>query len=307
MSRFATFLRAISQAPTAEQLKLRVMDDGCDALGSDKSGLYLLQPGTGRPAEIHVRHLQESFVVAYEQLGRDDDRVLAQVLRTRRAVGDAQVYPGESWRRSLLYRSFAGRYRIRRYLCAPIMAGPAVVGTLNMGRSCDDAPFDGLSLSRATAAGRAIGARLAELSRTGAAADAPLSLEESARLRADRALLRARLAEIESGAALLSRDATRRYWRALAHSALTPVDSFDSGALRYVLLRPEDLAPVRRRQRLTPRELDVLKRLAAGDTNKAIAYDLDVAESTVATHLSSAMGKLRVRSRVKLVEAARRL
>jgi DNA-binding CsgD family transcriptional regulator len=48
---------------------------------------------------------------------------------------------------------------------------------------------------------------------------------------------------------------------------------------------------------LTPRELEVLRQVAAGRTNKAIAAELVLSERTVDRHVSNILAKLRVRSR----------
>ena len=48
---------------------------------------------------------------------------------------------------------------------------------------------------------------------------------------------------------------------------------------------------------LTPRELDVLRLVAAGKTNRAVAADLVISEKTVARHLSNIYDKLGVSSR----------
>ena len=48
---------------------------------------------------------------------------------------------------------------------------------------------------------------------------------------------------------------------------------------------------------LTARELQVLRLVAAGKTNKAIARELDLSERTVDRHLSNIFGKLEVSSR----------
>jgi len=58
---------------------------------------------------------------------------------------------------------------------------------------------------------------------------------------------------------------------------------------------------------LSERELEVLRRVAAGYSNKAIAQDLVVAASTVKRHISNIYGKLAVGSRVQAVARAREL
>ena len=47
-------------------------------------------------------------------------------------------------------------------------------------------------------------------------------------------------------------------------------------------------------QSLTPRELDVLREMAAGRTNPAIARELLVSESAVSKHISSIFAKLQL-------------
>lgn len=56
---------------------------------------------------------------------------------------------------------------------------------------------------------------------------------------------------------------------------------------------------------LTPRELDVAKLVAAGASNKRVAAELGIAESTVKLHLHSAFAKLGVRNRTQLSLTAR--
>jgi DNA-binding NarL/FixJ family response regulator len=58
---------------------------------------------------------------------------------------------------------------------------------------------------------------------------------------------------------------------------------------------------------LSPRQLDVLRLLAAGQSNKQISRALGVAESTIKTHLNSLFQKLGVSRRSEALLAASEL
>ncbi len=53
------------------------------------------------------------------------------------------------------------------------------------------------------------------------------------------------------------------------------------------------------REPLTEREVEVLRLIAGGATNKSIAQQLDVAEATVKTHVSNLLSKLALKSRTQ--------
>ncbi len=55
---------------------------------------------------------------------------------------------------------------------------------------------------------------------------------------------------------------------------------------------------------LTQRELEVLRSIAGGKANKEIAYELDVSEGTVKTHVCNLLQKLRCGSRAEAVAVA---
>jgi LuxR family transcriptional regulator, maltose regulon positive regulatory protein len=57
-------------------------------------------------------------------------------------------------------------------------------------------------------------------------------------------------------------------------------------------------------ERLSERELEVLKLIAAGHSNQQMACTLVVAESTIKTHLNSIYGKLSVKSRLQALMKA---
>ena len=55
---------------------------------------------------------------------------------------------------------------------------------------------------------------------------------------------------------------------------------------------------------LTRRQLLVLERMSKGESNKQIAYHLDIAETTVKAHVSAILRKLNVHNRVQAILSA---
>jgi DNA-binding CsgD family transcriptional regulator len=56
---------------------------------------------------------------------------------------------------------------------------------------------------------------------------------------------------------------------------------------------------------LTPRECEILEKLASGQSNKEMARALSISPNTVKTHVANVYGKLEVERRVQAVEKAR--
>lgn len=88
---------------------------------------------------------------------------------------------------------------------------------------------------------------------------------------------------------------------ALQHAAAAG----DHGRLRR--LAPETAAPAGREELLSRRELEVLRLLARGESNKDLARQLGVSLSTVKTHLRHIYEKLGAGSRTQAVRRAREL
>ena len=84
--------------------------------------------------------------------------------------------------------------------------------------------------------------------------------------------------------------------------------AIDAAAAGLVVLHPEsvDGAPLRavaiaQGEPLSPREIEVLKLVAEGSSNKAIAWKLSISEHTVKFHLNSILSKMRAGSRTEAV------
>lgn len=72
----------------------------------------------------------------------------------------------------------------------------------------------------------------------------------------------------------------------------------DAAATSSASMRTEPSPPPSPLSSLSPRELDILRGIAAGDSNKEIARKLAIAETTVKIHVQHILRKLDVSSRV---------
>jgi DNA-binding CsgD family transcriptional regulator len=136
-----------------------------------------------------------------------------------------------------------------------------------------------------------------------------------ARLRQAEALFAQRTRNAEAAMALREAYHTARHLgahpftaeiQALADRARVLLDGTDAaGADPVPDARPAEVRPTEHRRQanelalLTKRELQVLARVAAGDTNREIADNLYISERTVGVHVSHILDKLQVRSRVQ--------
>jgi DNA-binding CsgD family transcriptional regulator len=89
-------------------------------------------------------------------------------------------------------------------------------------------------------------------------------------------------------------------WRALVAGRWSLLDHFDSDGRRFVLAHRNDARLPEDARGLTLRERQVLAHLALGHSNKVIAYELGLAQSTVAGHMARARRKLELPSAAAL-------
>lgn len=91
-------------------------------------------------------------------------------------------------------------------------------------------------------------------------------------------------------------------WAALVEAKWSVVDRFDRDGRRYYVAWRNEPRP--EAHELTPREAQVAAACGLGHSNKLIAYELGISESTVARCLAAAAKKLGAASRVELVKLA---
>ena len=114
------------------------------------------------------------------------------------------------------------------------------------------------------------------------------------------------LAMLEAGASGYLSKASRGQEVVQAVRAAAAGESVFSGAIGARLTRRALGGTHGRAERLTPRELDVLRGLARGLGNKQIAQELAMSPRTVQTHLTRIFAKLGVASRTEAVLLALR-
>lgn len=85
---------------------------------------------------------------------------------------------------------------------------------------------------------------------------------------------------------------------------LSTVRTVAAGGCRIPPPVAERLAQRIHKSALTPRELDVLRRIVAGSSNKQIAAALGITEATVKSHVNSILGKMCVSDRTSAAIAA---
>jgi len=139
------------------------------------------------------------------------------------------------------------------------------------------------------------GSLLLEAGRATAAVDAAQATLEAAARYGGGILL----ADIEAHRPLLARCAAVGLHADVIDAAFQAVDT--AGALSATRAIPDS------GESLTAREVDVLRLVARGLTNRDVAAELGIAEATVKTHLTRVLGKLGATSRTHAVARAREL
>ena len=99
----------------------------------------------------------------------------------------------------------------------------------------------------------------------------------------------------------------RRLRSVIAGNVYIPPNMAKDDAATGANGRDEDAEIARRIATLTAQQLRVLEMLGTGKLNKEIAFELNIAETTVKAHVSAILQKLKVYSRTQAVVFASRL
>ena len=261
---------------STEQLLERSTPEACAACGFDRAVLYRLS-GSKLVAESFYVEGDPEWAAELLAASRADPLPLDQglneteALRRKRPVmiHDAQNHPG-------VYHSLGRVYKVFSYVGAPIIPEGRVIGFLHAdhylkGRNVDEFDRDalfafaegfGFAFERAVLLSR-LAAQAGEVNRLLASTEAVVRNYVDAEVE----LVRATDAQLAAG---------RSTAAALLGQREAPLDEL-----------------------LTRREREVLRLMAAGATNSAIAEQLVVSEGTVKSHVKRILRRLGARNRVE--------
>lgn len=297
--------------------------------GASRSGVYLLDPLTGRPTFSRHRGVTDFFLARYERVGRDRDPLLAHVLHHGTPVDNQTLMPIQAWRSLDVYRQVFHLHHLDRLLEIPLLAGDEVIGTMNLERSAQQPDDRQRDLVTASLAGRMIGSAMRTLTARRAAEQ-------------QRQHLLAALDLVDEGVVVTDLAAGSRVLNAAARDILSRIagrgdtiddllghaaevqgvarmevelrdgstafievsrTSVDEGAVSVSRLRLHDSVPTLGRHLqslLTPRELEVVGLVSAGMRDSEVAARLSMSVHTVKDHLKHVYRKLGISSRVEL-------
>ncbi|RFS84195.1 GAF domain-containing protein [Actinomadura spongiicola] len=154
-------LERLVTAGGLDELQERYFDWVTGHVPSFAYGLYLFDRRTGRPRASSVRGLSRFYAHRYEQFGRALDPVLRGALAAGRAWDDSLVRPPDRWREAPIVQGLFRHYDMAHVMCAPLISGGEVIGTINFARNGTEPAFDDGDRRRATVAARMFQAAVA--------------------------------------------------------------------------------------------------------------------------------------------------
>jgi DNA-binding CsgD family transcriptional regulator len=157
------FLRSLKGIRDYPELRARVMDGIGAVVPSRAWGLYILDEKL-KPTDIAVRNVNDAFLVRYEEVGRENDPIMAAIIDSHLPCHNLQPLSSTEWHRHPLYQHITSRLGgLDHILQAPLLGDGRIVGTLNFGRGGNDPPYGDEELARVSAVTHHVSTLLAAL------------------------------------------------------------------------------------------------------------------------------------------------
>ncbi|MGW4029228.1 LuxR C-terminal-related transcriptional regulator [Streptomyces sp. NPDC004838] len=317
---------------SVERLLDRFLDDAPSRLGSFAAGVYLHDHTTGRPIAAEVRGLGNYYTRCYERFGRTQDPVVQNALRDRKVYDSDSLMPREEWLKLPVVHEVFAPHAMARVLCAPLVVGDEVAGTLNLARRDGEPEFTEADREAAHVAATVLGIAVAAIRESASTERERTQLAEALdRCGTPVVLTDLRLARRHFNApalALFDRlgearpeverlldcddAATAAFWsadegpRAALHLTVTSqrLPSQPDVIVSVIAERggsSRTISPTRLAL-LTPREIEIATCALAGHRDSEIAAALVISQHTVKHHFKSIYTKLGVHTRAELLD-----
>jgi DNA-binding CsgD family transcriptional regulator len=126
--------------------------DGLGAVMPSRAwGLYRLDERL-MPTDIAARHVPDDFLLRYEEVGRSEDPMMAELVASHVPCHNLTMMSPAQWHRHPVFVHITSRLGgLDHILQAPLLGGGRIIGTINFGRTGKDAPFDDGDLAVASA------------------------------------------------------------------------------------------------------------------------------------------------------------
>lgn len=314
---------SISNKQDLESLESEYLNTITHLIPAHATAFYLFQPDRVEPKRISARGVDRDFLLYYEKQGRDLDPLRHWITR-QKTPNQSQVLLGlEGWQHHPVY-NIVGAASIDFAMQSPIVNGSDVIATLNFGRDQQEGPFSSSDLKAVSIISRFLSMAIAK------------SMGNSEKSFLNKALCYS-IDQVPHGILITDSDYTVQYANSAAkkHSARHTPESDVSDILKqnashqgkYGHFNHDELSakycpiPGSNRQHaivfietekplninpalrtlLTTREIDVLKLVDKGMSNKEMAEYLNISVNTIKRHLDNLYGKIQVNSRTQLI------
>lgn len=318
---------SISNHNDFEKLEFEYLNSISHLIPAHATALYLLKPDKREPQRIGARGVDMNFLTYYEKKGRELDPLIRWITK-QKTPNQSQLLLGlKGWQNHPVY-NIVGTASIDFAMQSPIISGRDIIGTLNFGRDTGEGPFSASDLKVVSILSKFLSMAISKsivhdgsknqsrslcdyierIPQGVIITDSQYSIQylnSAAKIISERNFDSSYPGN-DLSALLRHEAATRGKYGLLQKNNLNakfcPMPGSDSQ--QSIIFLDEELelpasSPIS--QLLTRREIEVLRFLDKGMSNKEIADKLMISTNTVKRHLDNIYGKLNVRCRTELI------